>query len=293
MLTWYIRIYANFILPIHCFKYYGVSIYKDQMGNPVNVPAFARRIISLVPSQTELLFDLGLADRIVGVTRFCIHPEEQVRTKTRIGGTKDFDLDKIKTLGPDLIIGNKEENYPEGIRSLQRCFPVWMSDIYTLHDAYQMMLALGEVTATELTARDLVAEIQNEFAALVRHRALPAGLSAAYLIWRKPYMVAARDTFIDQMLGVLGVHNAFGDMARYPEITTRDLADRRPDLVFLSSEPYSFTDRHIPEFQSACPGARVMIVDGEMFSWYGSRLRQSAAYLSLLRDSILDTLAQH
>lgn len=257
------------------------------MGRAVEVPPFPTRIISLVPSQTELLFDLGLGDRVVGLTRFCIHPEELVHTKARIGGTKDFDLDKIRSLQPDLIIGNKEENYPEGIAALQAEYPVWMSDIYTLHDAYQMMLSIGQMTATELTARDLVAEIQNEFAALVRHRALPDGLSAAYLIWRKPYMVAANETFIDHMLGALGVQNAFGDMNRYPEVSAAQLTERQPDLVFLSSEPYSFTEKHLAEFQQLCPQARVMIVDGEMFSWYGSRLRQGAEYLSLLRDSIM------
>ncbi|MBS1619075.1 MAG: ABC transporter substrate-binding protein [Bacteroidetes bacterium] len=260
------------------------------MGQPVDVPPFARRIISLVPSQTELLFDLGLGDRIVGVTRFCIHPEGAVGAKERIGGTKDFDLEKIETLVPDLILGNKEENYPEGIAALREKFPVWMSDIYTLHDAYQMMLAIGQMTATELTARDLVAEIQNEFAALVRHRALPQGLTAAYLIWRKPYMVAADHTFIDHMLGALGVQNVFAELSRYPAVSAAQLSEARPDLVFLSSEPYSFTERHMAEFQQLCPAARVMIVDGEMFSWYGSRLRQAAEYLSLLRDSILNTL---
>ncbi len=258
------------------------------MGQAVQVPDYPRRIVSLVPSQTELLFDLGLGDRVVGVTRFCIHPEEQVQGKTRIGGTKDFDLEKIRSLEPDLIIGNKEENYPEGIAELQKDYPVWMSDIYTLHDAYQMMIAIGQMTATELTARDLVAEIQNQFAALVRHRALPQSLSAAYLIWRKPYMVAGNDTFIDHMLGALGVQNVYGGMSRYPEVSAAQLTERQPDLIFLSSEPYSFTEKHIAEFQELCPQARVMIVDGEMFSWYGSRLRQSAEYLSLLRDNILE-----
>lgn len=265
-----------------------MSTYIDQMGQSVEVPEFARRIISLVPSQTELLFDLGLGDRVVGLTRFCIHPDDQVRKKERIGGTKDFDLEKIKALEPDLIIGNKEENYPEGIAALQKSFPVWMSDIYTLHDAYQMMIAIGDMTATELTARDLVAEIQNEFAALVRHRQLPDGLTAAYLIWRQPYMVAAHHTFIDYMMGILGVRNAFAGLSRYPEVTALHLTESQPDLIFLSSEPYSFADKHIAEFQQLCPRAKVMIVDGEMFSWYGSRLRQAAEYLSLLRDNILE-----
>ena len=258
----------------------------DQMGSEVMLPSNPQRIISLVPSQTELLFSLGLEDRIVGLTRFCIHPGDNVAGKARIGGTKDFDMDKIKALNPDLIIGNKEENYEEGINELKKHFPVWMSDIYTLEDAYQMMIHIGDITNKEDEALALIKEIKSGFEKLpTTNDQLPIK-ACAYFIWRKPYMVAATGTFINHMLGILGVKNVFADQGRYPAVTAQDIALRKPDIIFLSSEPYSFTDRHKPEFRDICPDARVMIVDGELFSWYGSRLRYTAEYLGGVRRQI-------
>jgi ABC-type Fe3+-hydroxamate transport system substrate-binding protein len=257
---------------------------KDQMGEELIQPLYPQRIISLVPSQTELLFDLGLEDNIVGLTRFCIHPEEKVPHKARIGGTKDFDLDKIKSLRPDLIIGNKEENYPEGIAELKAHYPVWMSEIYTLDDACAMMRSIGQITSREQEARNIINDIQSGF------NELPgisdSVRSCAYFIWRKPYMVAARSTFIDHMLGVLGLRNVFGEMDRYPQLSPKQIAAKQPDFIFLSSEPYSFTEKHMAEFQALCPQSRIMIVDGELFSWYGSRLRHTAGYFAGLRKEL-------
>jgi ABC-type Fe3+-hydroxamate transport system substrate-binding protein len=254
----------------------------DQMGRQIQALSPPARIISLVPSQTELLFDLGLDEEIIGVTRFCIHPHEKTAHKTRIGGTKDFDIEKIKALKPDLIIGNKEENYEEGIYELQKHFPVWMSDIYCLDDAYQMMEAVGEITNKPEEAKAIISEIKSNFQSL-RPALRPPPLSCAYFIWRKPYMVAAPGTFIDHMLGVLGVKNAFNDMARYPAVTMEQIEQHQPNFIFLSSEPYSFSERHISEFQNISPLSKIMIVDGELFSWYGSRLRYTAKYFGELR----------
>ena len=259
----------------------------DQMGREIVLSDHPRRIISLVPSQTELLFDLGLDNEIVGLTRFCIHPSDKVRAKERIGGTKDFDIEKIIALKPDLIIGNKEENYEEGITELQKHFPVWMSDIATLDDAYRMMTEVGKLTNHQEEAEILVKEIQFGLEEIKSHKSKIINSTCAYFIWRKPYMVAARGTFIDHMLGVFGLRNAFADIDRYPEVTAAQIAASKPDLIFLSSEPYSFSERHIAEFQQICPDARIHIVDGEMFSWYGSRLRYVSAYLKQLRNAIV------
>jgi len=258
----------------------------DQMGQTVLLPQHPKRIISLVPSQTELLFDLGLDDEIAGLTRFCIHPADKVSGKTRIGGTKDFNFERIKELKPDLIIGNKEENYQEGINELKKDFPVWMSDIYTLDDAYQMMNSVGEITNKQEEAQLLIKQIKTSFSTLppvTRH--LPP-LTCAYFIWRKPYMVAASGTFLDHMLGVFGVRNAFADLSRYPAVTAEQIAKAKPDLIFLSSEPYSFTEKHIDEFKGISSASKIMIVDGELFSWYGSRLRYTADYFEDLRRVI-------
>ena len=252
----------------------------DQMGRHVAVPFPPRRIVSLVPSQTELLFDLGLADKVVGVTKFCIHPVEARTGAQVIGGTKNFDFDKIAALKPDLIIGNKEENYQTGIEQLAARYPVWLSDIGSLPDALDMIRRVGFIGGAKEQAQMIATEIEASFSALPT--AGPA-VPAAYFIWKKPYMVAATGTFIDDMLRRAGFANVFADLSRYPEITAGQLAAATPQRILLSSEPYPFGEKHIAEFQEICPTAKIEIVDGELFSWYGSRLRKSAAYFTQLR----------
>ncbi|RSK48568.1 cobalamin-binding protein [Hymenobacter rigui] len=245
------------------------------MGRRVAVPLPAQRIVSLVPSQTELLFALGLRTRVVGVTKFCIHPTEARQSATVIGGTKNFDFDKIDALQPDLIIGNKEENYQEGIERLAERYPVWMSDISTLPEALSMIRRVGLLTQRAEAAEVLAAEIEASFSVLPR---VAEPVPAAYFIWRKPYMVAAGGTFIDELLARAGFRNVFGELGRYPEIKPDQLRQAAPQQILLSSEPYPFGEKHVAEFQEICPAAQVRIVNGELFSWYGSRLRYSAAY---------------
>jgi ABC-type Fe3+-hydroxamate transport system substrate-binding protein len=258
-------------------------IVTDQMGRRVAVPFPPRRIVSLVPSQTELLFDLGLGKKVVGVTKFCIHPAE-ARTKALIiGGTKNFDFEKIAALNPDLIIGNKEENYQAGIEQLAAEYPVWLSDISNLPEALDMIRRVGFISGAKEKAEELAAEIDVSFGNSATSAATVVPDSTAYFIWRKPYMVAASGTFIDNMLRRAGFANAFAGQTRYPEITAEQLAAAAPSRILLSSEPYPFGEKHIAEFQAICPNAKIAIVDGELFSWYGSRLRKSVAYFSQLR----------
>ncbi|OWP63374.1 cobalamin-binding protein [Hymenobacter amundsenii] len=252
----------------------------DQLGRQVAVPFPPRRIVSLVPSQTELLFDLGLGERVVGVTKFCIHPAEARQSATVVGGTKNFDFEKIDTLRPDLILGNKEENYKEGIEQLAARYPVWLSDISNLPEALDMIRRVGLITGRKEAGDSLTADIAASFAALMA----PATelVPAAYFIWRKPYMVAATGTFIDDMLARAGFRNVFSHLGRYPEVTPEQLRQAAPHQILLSSEPYPFGPKHVAEFQEICSTARIRIVDGELFSWYGSRLRLSAAYFKSL-----------
>lgn len=257
--------------------------FTDQMGRQVALPALPQRIVSLVPSQTELLFDLGLADRIVGLTKFCIHPKELVKQKSIVGGTKNFKFDVIDALQPDLIIGNKEENYKEGIEQLHEKYPVWMSDIFTLEDSLEMMRQLGEITGTQTIAEKLAQTIITGFEQL--HPANPT-IATAYFIWRKPYMAVGGNNFIDAMLQHCGFHNVFADLERYPEITAEQLQQANPQLILLSSEPYPFKEKHIAEFQKLCPKATLKVVDGEMYSWYGSRLTMAPAYLQEVIDEV-------
>jgi ABC-type Fe3+-hydroxamate transport system substrate-binding protein len=255
----------------------------DQLKRRVEIPFPPQRIVSLVPSQTELLFDLGVGARVVGVTKFCIYPSEARQVATVIGGTKNFDFDKIAALQPDLIIGNKEENYQAGIEQLAAKYPVWLSDITDLPQALDMIRRVGFITGAKENAARMAAEIDKSFAALAAPKPL---LPAAYFIWRQPYMAAASGTFIDEMLRRAGFHNVFAHLGRYPEIAPEQLAAAAPARIFLSSEPYPFKEKHLAEFRAICPAATVQLVDGELFSWYGSRLRRSAAYFQQLRREL-------
>ncbi len=259
--------------------------FTDQMNRSVHVPFPPKRIISLVPSQTELLYDLGLDEEVVGITKFCVHPEEWYRQKTRVGGTKKYKKDRIEELKPDLIIGNKEEGHEERIKALMEEYPVWMSDVYTLDDALDMMKRIGALVDRTEKAETLRQGIRESFAELPSLKPL----SVAYFIWRDPFMVAANNTFINHLLSRLGLRNVYGSYDRYPTTTLEELADYQPDLIFLSSEPYPFKKKHFREFQEACPYAQVMLVDGEYFSWYGSRLTKAVAYFRELAASLSST----
>lgn len=250
----------------------------DQVGNVVTTyNGTPKRIISLVPSQTELLADLGLEEQVVGITKFCIYPPSWRKTKTIIGGTKNFHIDTIHRLKPDLIIGNKEENYEEGIVTLRETYPVWLSDIVTLEDARQMIQGIGALTARQQEAAAIVHRIDTAFTTI---RPLPPK-RVVYLIWRDPWMAAGPGTFIDTLLSRLGWVNAV-QQPRYPVLTPATLAALQADYILLSSEPYPFREKHVAELQQLCPATRCILVDGEMFSWYGSRLIQAPAYFNSL-----------
>lgn len=255
-----------------------MALFTDQMNRNVEIASLPERIVSLVPSQTELLFDLGLGDRIIGISKFCIHPKDRVKHKVKVGGTKQLNINLIKELNPDLIIGNKEENERAQIEELMLDFPVWMSDINDLHGALDMIKRVGEITDKDSEANAISDGIQQQFSNLTVQQRQS---TVAYLIWRKPYMVAGKGTFIDDMLHKCGFVNAF-NAERYPEVSAEELAVASPDVVLLSSEPYPFKDKHIKEFGSLLPHAQVKLVDGEMFSWYGSRLLQAPGYFEKL-----------
>lgn len=250
----------------------------DQMGKEITINFPPKRIVSVVPSQTELLFDLGLDKEIIGLTKFCIHPIEKFAERTKVGGTKKLNIDLIKDLKPDLIIGNKEENTQSDIEELAEFFPVWMSDIFTLEDAMKTINEIGALVDRSPEASYLNHLISAGFNDL-KTLALQNGIDkkVAYLIWRKPYMLAGRNTFINDVLIANGMNNVI-DAERYPEITLQMLQMLNPQLILLSSEPYPFKEQHIEEIQQALPEAKIMLVDGEMFSWYGSRLVKAVQY---------------
>ncbi len=254
------------------------NVFTDQLGRKVEVPNPLKRIISLVPSQTELLFYLGLANRVVGITKFCIHPGDWFKSKTKVGGTKNFHFDIIDQLKPDLIIGNKEENYQEGITKLESTYPVWMSDISSFEDALDMISRIGQLVDKEAESLNLIEKIGISFRGLKPH----PPLKVVYLIWKSPWMAAGKNTFIDSMLFKIGLENVLAEN-RYPTITESQLQQLQPDVVMLSSEPFPFKQAHIHELQSVLPNAKVILVDGELFSWYGSRMLEATAHFNSLK----------
>ncbi len=260
-----------------------MTAFADQTGRTVFLLSPPQRIISLVPSQTELLADLGLQQEVIGITKFCIHPDEWFRSKKRIGGTKLLNMELIHQLQPDLILANKEENVKEHVEELAAHFPVWVSDLHTLEGAYDMIREIGSITWKTAAAAKIIARIKAGFAALPAPAYKP---KAAYLIWKSPYMTVGNDTFIHSMLDMAGYENVFADSTRYPVITINDLQHSACKYLFLSSEPYPFSRKHIDELQPLLPDTKILLVDGEMFSWYGSRLMYAPEYFELLASSI-------
>lgn len=262
-------------------------LFTDQLNRKIELSSLPGRIISLVPSQTELLYDLGLRDEVIGITKFCVHPKEWFQSKTRIGGTKKIDFEKIKALQPDLIIGNKEENEKEQIEALMKDYNVWMSDIKNLKDALDMIARIGVLVGKNEEATNIKLKIESAF-----HNLQPVTfntqLKTAYFIWRKPYMVAGHTTFINEMLTFCGFQNVFADRdSRYPEVLNEDIVKAEPSLILLSSEPYPFREKHIQDFQELLPKAKILTVDGELFSWYGSRLLHSPDYFKgLIKEKL-------
>lgn len=234
-----------------------------------------QRIISLVPSQTELLYDLGLDAEVAGITKFCVHPEQWFRSKPRVGGTKQVSIDKVAALQPDLIIANREENVREQVEALEAIAPVWVSDVTNITSALEMINTVGELTGKSHEAK----RICNEIEASLKIPKKDPALSAAYLIWNDPIMVAGGDTFISDMMRNAGLRNVFENRDRYPTVTLDELHGISPDVLILSSEPFPFKASHAAIFSAALPRTMVRLADGEMFSWYGSRMRLAGAYL--------------
>lgn len=261
--------------------------FTDQLGNVMEINYPPKRIISIVPSQSELLFDLGLDKEIVGITKFCIHPQHKFKEKAKVGGTKKLNIDLIRALKPDLIIGNKEENTQSDIETLSQEFPVWMSDIYTLDDAMKTIGQIGDLVDRKPEADYLNYLIKTGFNDLkmLANKASYNGFKVVYLIWKNPYMAAGKNTFIDDVLQHIGLENAI-TQSRYPELNMEGLQSLNCKFVFLSSEPYPFAAKHIDEIKAILPDAKVILVDGEMFSWYGSRLVKAVQYFFEFQEMI-------
>ncbi|MEJ7610850.1 MAG: helical backbone metal receptor [Ferruginibacter sp.] len=253
------------------------------LPSPVTGAQPARRIVSLVPSVTELLAYFDLDKETIGITKFCVHPAKWFRNKTRIGGTKDFNIEKIVALRPDLVLCNKEENSREPVEILAATLPVYLSDVSTVEDALNMIRDIGALTGKVPEAHALIEKIITAFGTIS-----PGSppIRTAYLIWKDPYMTAGGDTFISDMMAKAGFENIFENSMRYPTVSLQELAELAPQLVLLSSEPFPFKEKHVAELQIALPGTDLRLADGEMFSWYGSRMALAPDHFLALRRQI-------
>ncbi|WP_055445505.1 ABC transporter substrate-binding protein [Lacinutrix himadriensis] len=257
---------------------------KDQLGRPLNFKSVPKRIISLVPSQTELLYDLGLESSIVGITKFCVHPKQLLKTKTIVGGTKQINLDKIKALQPDIILCNKEENTKEIVAACNDICVVHVSEIENISHCVEMIQQYGELFNRKEEASEISEKIQNNLKDFQNYIQEKPTLKVAYFIWKNPFMVAGENTFINYLLQLNKLVNVYAHLGRYPEIEMQQ--NKEIEVVFLSSEPYPFKEKHIEELGAYYTNAKIQLVDGEMFSWYGSRLIKSFSYFKKLHVSL-------
>jgi len=239
------------------------------------------RIVCLVPSITELLCDLGLAEQLVGRTGFCVHPWEIVRHVPKVGGTKDVKLDRIRALAPTHAIVNVDENRREDADALREFVPhVIVTHPCAPRDNLDLYRQMGATFDREAQAETLRARFEDAYCEATDAAAGRPPRDVLYLIWRDPWMSISRETYISRTLGLFGWRTlpATPDV-RYPELNLSDYAGRA-EHVLLSSEPYHFKDRHLGEVAQLVPGAEVSLIDGEMTSWYGSRAISGLSYLA-------------
>ncbi len=255
------------------------NVFIDQLGRELILSSKPLRIVSLVPSQTELLFHLGMDSRVVGITKFCIHPQDWYQSKTRVGGTKTIHIERVKELKPDLILANKEENTKEDIALLEEIAPVWISDVNSFDDAISMIHCFGEILGCENAANKQITEITSAF----ENKQGFKSSKALYLIWKDPDYCAGKGTFISSMMEKAGFINVC-ELPRYPEIGTFEMP--QPEYILLSSEPYPFKEKDRDDYLRRFSSSKVVLVDGEMFSWYGSRMRLAAKYFEQLQNQI-------
>jgi iron complex transport system substrate-binding protein len=263
------------------------KIVTDQLGTSHYFETAPQRIISLVPSQTELLYDLGLETKIIGITKFCVHPYHFKSVKKIVGGTKKVHYEKIRLLQPDVIICNKEENTLEIVEELRKICPVWVTNIVTIEDNFQMISDFGQLFNCRTEAKkwnDKLAFALSDFKSFVKD--IPVR-TVAYFIWKNPYMVAGSDNFINELLKLNHFKNSYDNKGRYPEVKIEKIKQEcNPDFIFLSSEPFPFKKEDGYEISNFTDKAQTVIVDGEMFSWYGSRLLKAFDYFKMLHGNL-------
>lgn len=259
--------------------------FKDQLNTVFELQESPKRIICLVPSLTELLVDLGLESLIVGVTKFCVHPNHLKKTKTIVGGTKNIKIDKIRALKPDLILCNKEENTKDIVEKCRKIAVTHVSDIYTITDTLALINQYGKLFSCEEKAAEIILKIEQKKDSFLNFISSKKKIKSIYFIWKNPWMIAANNTFINHLLQLNKFDNAFKNLERYPEIDLT-LKDNDIDLVLLSSEPYPFKEKDLIELKKDFNKSKIILVDGEFFSWYGTRLIKAFDYFKTIHSQM-------
>ena len=248
---------------------------KDHLNRTLTFSSVPKRIVSLVPSVTESIADLGLASGLVAVTRFCKYPSDVILTLPKIGGPKKIDIQKIMDLKPDLVVAVKEENDKEQILRLMEQVPVFVFDVNTVEDSLDMLNLLGTIFDTREVSTRWIKSIQEKVAHFKPGRLVP---KTVYMIWKNPWMAAGRLTFIGSMMQLAGFDNMLS--GRYPRIDEKRLSSA--ETILLATEPYPFKGRDKATLEAKFPNKKIMIVDGEMFTWYGTHLLQAIDYFEHL-----------
>lgn len=247
----------------------------DHVGRTIEIAISPKRIISLCPAITTTLFSIGLDKEIIGRTRYCLFPENKVEQLEVVGGTKDINLEKIRTLNPDLIIAEKEENTEEIVLQLEKEFPVYVFEVQSIEDNDRMIQDLGQLTNKETASARLREQILQALGSLPNLQ----GKKVAYMIWQNPFMVVGDDTYINALLGAMNLVNPFTAVeGRYPVVTLEDLQQMDLDYLLLATEPFRFKERHVEKMASLLTTVQVSLIDGEMF-WYGVNMIDGANYL--------------
>ena len=252
---------------------------RDGLGELVELKAPAQQIISLVPSQTEWLAYLGLDAQVHSITKFCVHPFNWRNRKSIVGGTKNVHIERVEIAHPDLIIANKEENEKDSIRAIKEKYPIYVSDVKNVEDAFKMMRDTGKLTGKLDLAEDFIGQMKYKLSQI--HK-VPNGVKprVLYVIWDNPIMAVGSDTYIDAIISLGQMRNAAASFSRYPIMDEKALQQVQPiDMVLLSSEPFPFAEKHIRKYESIFPDSEIRLVDGELFSWYGWRLTKTLDYL--------------
>lgn len=260
---------------------------QDQLGRPISMKAVPKRIVSLVPSQTELLYQLGLENELIGITKFCVHPYHLKATKEIVGGTKKVDFQKIKALKPDFILCNKEENSFDFLPKLEEIAPTYFSDVCSIQDSIDLIQSLGMLLGRRTEAKNLILKIDFKLKEFKSFMIEQPTRKVAYFIWANPWMVAGNDTYIQELLKLNKFDNVFKHMSRYPKIEIERIRhEGDPDVIILSSEPFPFKDEHALEIGTYANRSVTVFGDGEMFSWFGYRLLLALDYFKLLHKKL-------